>query len=112
MTALGVLCRFWRRNWMELSVTGGLAVLAVAGVLVAAEGKSSEGGGFVFLAVFTWAVMAAGWLIGMHRRHLPMREAVEEIHAGVARMVDTLETETGERPASGPRLSVVRPPGR
>ena len=103
----GALGRFWRHNWLETSVTGALTFLAVTGLLLAGEGKHAEGGGFVFLACFSWALLAGGWLAGMRRRHLPVRDAVEEIHAGVARMVTTLETETGGQPA-GPRLSVVR----
>jgi hypothetical protein len=112
MTRRGGLARLWRRNWPEATATGAAVFLAVTGVLTAAEGKHAEGGGLIFLAVFSWCLLAAGWLRGIRRQYLPMREAVDEIHAGVSRMVGTLEAGAAAAGPSGPpRLSVV-PPGR
>jgi hypothetical protein len=108
MAAAGARARL-RRSRPALAVTAIFAVIGIVGAAESAAGHNGEGGGIIFVAAYTYGAWAAGYVMALWRRHLPLADAIGETRDTMAR-VERLLTElpeTQDSGESGPDASVI-----
>ena len=98
--------------WGAISFTAlAVTIAGLGGAQLA--GGNDEGGQTVTFAAFTWIVWAVGFAQGTWRRHLPLADTIDDIHAGMTRVETTLAAKaapSGDAPVA--RLRAVEQASR